>query len=456
MAFIRNVLSSLQLMLSSQLYAVGSHFTINWEALKHIMIAVLFLIACFFTFRCRKMVFRIIGLIIVSLTMYAVIETSFFGLIAPYYHGWFSQPMWFSALLVAAYGLSICFVTYKIITKQTWSTHEIIVIILLIPTIIMALSSSFFSSLGILTVLHSSIPAVAIIACLILSDACIGKRSYLEKLVVLTLILAPFYITTSLHAWNFTFFDVEPKKANATIEEGFGNGIRTNDVFKNLYDWIRVTSDHYTKKDDYILSYVRSPMVHMIAKRRPALDDPFIDFPNTDMSVNYYVKAIAFMKAHGREPKLAFVFEAQPGLISIPSRGTVEYTWFADQFRFPSGDPLSGYVTQNMTFITDFKLQDRIIVRCFIDNASALDILKKEYEQDSTDPELNTQLGIIYEKRGDLNQAALYYKKAIAKNPKFIQALNQLAAVYKKQGNSEASLYYENLIKKLDDAQGMH
>ena len=127
-----------------------------------------------------------------------------------------------------------------------------------------------------------------------------------------------------------------------------------------------------------------------------------------------------------------------------------------DQFRFPSGDPLSGYVTQNMTFITDFKLQDRIIVRCFIDNASALDILKKEYEQDSTDPELNTQLGIIYEKRGDLNQAALYYKKAIAKNPKFIQALNQLAAVYKKQGNSEASLYYETLIKKLDDAQGMH
>ena len=152
------------------------------------------------------------------------------------------------------------------------------------------------------------------------------------------------------------------------------------------------------------------------------------------------------MKAHRREPKLAFVFEAQPGLISIPSRGTVEYTWFADQFHFPSGDPLSLYVTQNMTFITDFKLQDRIIVRCFIDDSSALDILKKEYEQDSTDPELNTQLGIIYEKRGDLNQAALYYKKAIAKNPKFIQALNQLAAVYKKQGNSEASL---DTIRKL-------
>ena len=447
MAFIRNVLSSLQLMLSSPLYAVGSHFSINWEALKHIMIAVLFLIACFFTFRCRKMVFRIIGLIIVSLSMYAVIETSFFGLIAPYYNGWFSQPMWFSALLVAAYGLSICYVTYKIITKQTWSTHEIIVIILLVPTIIMAVSSSFFSSLGILTVLHSSIPAVAIIACLLLSDVFIGKRSYLEKLVVLTLILAPFYITTSLHAWNFTFFDVEPKKANATIDEGFGKGIRTNDVFKNLYDWIRVTSDRYTKKDDYILSYVRSPMVHMIAKRRPALDDPFIDFPDTDMPVDYYVKAIAFMKAHRREPKLAFVFEAQPGLISIPSRGAIEYAWFADQFHFPSSDPLSLYVTQNMTFITDFKLQDRIIVRCFIDNSSALDILKKEYEQDSTNPELNTQLGIIYEKRGDLNQAALYYKKAIAKSPKFIQALNQLAAVYKKQGNSEASLdTYKKII----------
>ena len=383
MAFIRNVLYSLQLMLTGQFYAPSNLFLINWEALKHIMIAVLFLIACFFTFRCWKMVFRIIGLVIVSLFMYAVIETSSFGLIAPYYNGWFSQPMWFSALLVAAYGFSICYVTYKIITKQTWSTNEIIVMILLVPTIIMAVSSSTFSSLGILSVLHSAIPAVAIIACLILSDVFIGKRSYLEKLVVLTLILAPFYITTSLHAWNFTFFDVEPGKANATIDEGFGKGIRTNDAFKNLYDWIRVTSDSYTKKDDYILSYVTSPMVHMITKRRPALDDPFISFA---IRQDYFIKAIAFMKAHRREPKLAFVFQAQPGLISIPSGGAIQYAWFSDQFRSPSSDPLSLYVTQNMTFITDFKLQDRVIARCFIDDSSALDILKKEYEQDSTNP----------------------------------------------------------------------
>jgi len=376
MAFIRNVFSSLQLMLSTPSHAAGGLVSVNWEALKHITIAVLFLIACFFTFRFQKMVFRIAGLIIVSLSMYAVIETSFFGLIAPYDIGWFSQPMWFVALLVAAYGFSICYVTYKIIAKQTWSTHEIIVIILLVPTIIMAVSSSIFSNLGILTVLHSSIPAVAIIACLLLSDVLIGKRSYLEKLVVLTLILAPFYITTSLHAWNFTFFDVEPREANATIYEGFGKGIRTNDAFRSLYDWIRVTSNRYTKKDDYILSYVTSPMVHMIAKRRPALDDPFIDF--TDIPRDYYVKAIAFMKARGREPKLAFVFEAVPGLVSIQSKGGVEYAWFGDQFHFPSSDPLSLYVSQNMTFIDSFKLQDRVIVRCFIDNASAPDILKKE------------------------------------------------------------------------------
>ena len=445
MAFILNVLYSLQLMLSTPTHTAGGLFSVNWEALKHIIISVLFLIACFFTFRFQKMVFRIAGLIIVSLSMYAVIETSFFGLITPYYYGWFSQPMWFIALLVAAYGFSICYVTYKIITKQALSAHEIIVIILLVPTIIMAVSSSIFSNLGILTILHSSIPAVAIIACLLLSDVFIGKRSYLEKLVVLTLILAPFYITTSMHAWNFTFFDVEPKKANARIYEGFGKGIRTNDAFRSLYDWIRVTSDRYTKKDDYILSYVVSPMVHMIAKRRPALDDPFISF--VEIPQDYFIKAVAFMKEHRREPKLAFVFEAQPGLTSIPSRGAIEYAWFGDQFRFPSGDPLSLYVMQNMTPVASFKLQDRIIARCFIDNSSALDILKKEYKQDSTNPELNTQLGIIYAKRGDLNQAALYYKKAIAKSPAFIPALNQLAAVYKKQGNSEASLdTYKKII----------
>ncbi|MGA9110699.1 MAG: hypothetical protein WB290_10415, partial [Smithella sp.] len=156
MAFIRNVLSSLQLMLSTPGHAAGGLLSFNREAIKYIMIAALFLIACFFTFRCQKMIFRIIGLIIVSLSMYAVIKTSCFGFVVPYDIGWFSEPMWFTALLVAAYGLSICYVTYKIITNQVWSSHEIIVLILLVPTIIMAVSSSIFSNLGILTVLHSS------------------------------------------------------------------------------------------------------------------------------------------------------------------------------------------------------------------------------------------------------------------------------------------------------------
>ena len=41
-------------------------------------------------------------------------------------------------------------------------------------------------------------------------------------------------------------------------------------IYKDLYEWISATSQAYSNKDDYIISYVVSPMVHMIAQRRPA------------------------------------------------------------------------------------------------------------------------------------------------------------------------------------------
>jgi len=38
------------------------------------------------------------------------------------------------------------------------------------------------------------------------------------------------------------------------------------------------TAEKYSSKDDYIISYIYTPMVHMITKRKPALEDTYIDF----------------------------------------------------------------------------------------------------------------------------------------------------------------------------------
>ena len=263
--------------------------------------------------------------------MFAVIDTSLFGLITPYCNGWFGRPMWFAALLVSSYFLFLCHFIFKIIKKKPWNNYELFALILFIPGIIAAISSSVFSALGFLAVLHSSIPAVAAMACAIMSMETIKKRVYLVKLAILILFFVPFYYTTAWSDWKFTFFDVAPEQANVEIEQGFGKGIKTNQVYKDLYGWISTTSQAYSNKDDYVISYVLSPMVHMIARRRPALDDPFIDF--AEVPQDYYNKAIEFMKNRGRKPQLAYVFEAMPALQPVKLEDPARI-WRANNFLF--------------------------------------------------------------------------------------------------------------------------
>jgi hypothetical protein len=188
-------------------------------------------------------------------------------------------------------------------------------------------------------------------------------------LAILILFFAPFYYATAWFDWKYTHLDVAPEQANVEIETGFGKGIKTNQVYKDLYGWISTTSQAYSNKDDYVISYVVSPMVHMIAQRRPALDDTFISFSGFPM--DYYNKAIEFMKDRGRKPKLAYAFEAVPALMSFTLEDPKRF-WQGKQFSFPSGDPISQYVLANMTQIGSFTISNELSVRLFLDNGSAL------------------------------------------------------------------------------------
>ena len=318
-----------------------------------------------------------------SAIMFAVIDTSLFGLITPYYNGWFGRPMWFAALLTSFYFLLLYHFVFKIVKKNPWNNFELLALIFFIPTVIAAISMSVFSELGFLAVLHSSIPALAAMACAIMSMETVKKRVYFVKFAILFLFLAPFYYATAWADWQFTFFDVAPQQANVEIEQGFGKGIKTNQVYKDLYGWIGATSQAYSNKDDYIISYVLSPMVHMIARRRPALDDtylPFVAFPE-----NYYHKAIEFMKKRGRKPQLAYVFEAWPALQFITMEDPARF-WQNKRISFPSGDPISQYVLANMTLIESFPISNELSVRLFLDNASALRILEDKLKTDPANP----------------------------------------------------------------------
>ena len=130
-----------------------------------------------------------------------------------------------------------------------------------------------------------------------------------------------------------------------------------------LYKWLRTNASAYTQPGDYTISYVISPMVHMITMLRPSLDDTFITFKKSE---NYYEKCIQKMIENGREPKIAFIFERQFVLIPISSKpGTVVFP--PKDFDFKSSkDPISNYIKAHMAPIASFKISGDHTILCYL------------------------------------------------------------------------------------------
>lgn len=389
-AYIQNVISSVQVVLSPSNPSAGSLIYINWETLKYVIITLVFIMAFLWSTKIKKTISLVVILLTLAVMEFVVIDTTFFGLITRYHRGvldgWSSRPLWFAALLTSLYILFVCYFTFKIIKKRPWNKYEFFALVLLIPGMIATINSNFFSNLGMGTILYSSITAVAAVACIILSMETIKKRTYLVQLAILVLFFAPFYYSTAWSDWKFTFFDVAPENMNAEIETGFGRGIKTNQIYKNLYEWISTTSQAYSNKDDYVISYIVSPMVHMISGRRPALDESHISF--AEYPEDYYDKSIEFMKKHKRNPKLVYVFESIPALQPIDLKESLRL-WQDRQISFPTNDPITRYVLANMTQIDSFPLAEDLAVRCFIDNSSRPGVLKDKLNINPANPRFN-------------------------------------------------------------------
>jgi hypothetical protein len=468
-AYILAVLKSVSYNLSTPIYAPSSLVGINWEAVKHICVCLLVLAIGIFGLRKLRFAIWIAFVMLISILMFFIIDTSFFDLIRPYFFGWYSRPMWFSCLLISFFLMVMFGLVRKFYVSRPYSKGEEVCIVLGIPSAILFLNTSFFSGgMGILTALHSSIPATAAIAGVVFYNEKIHMKSYLTKLLILVILFLPFYYTTAWSDWRYTYFDVFPEQANVTIEDGFGRGIKTNPIYAELYEWVRVNTEKYTQKDDLMISYVLSPMVYMIAKRRPSLWDTYTNFIVVPMKK--YEESIEAMKERGRYPKIAFVFESMPAFYPVSLKEN-RFKWIGKQFTFPSSDPISRYIIENMELVEECKIREGNIVRCFVDRKAihkramaeegkideSIAEIKEKMNLDGGNPELHYNLGNLYKKKGKLDEAIGEYEKALSIQPELADAIDMLALVYMTRGEYEKAVsLFERVAELQPDNAGAY
>ena len=371
-AYFLNLFNSISIFLPA--YSSKGFIQINWELIKQLTICTIFLILFFVSIKKIPAIFSVTGCTLISLLIYLVINTSLFNSFMSNPDSWSNKPMWLASFLIASAILFWIHTFGKIFMKKTLNREDELSIILMVPFSICALTMSIFSSLGTLAVAQIAIPAVAAVSFMLDSKLKDIKYQQILAPIMLILMVGPFYYTTARNDWKFTFFDVQPKQMNTCIETGFGKGIYTNQLYFKLYNWILANASAFTETDDYAISYIVSPMVHMITHLRPSLDDTFINFAKPG---HYYMKCIDQMKQKGREPKIAFIFERMPILSPVSfEKGTV--TFPAKEFDFPTSlDPISIYVKTHMTPTSIFKISDEHIIRCYVNNN-----LSKKLEND--------------------------------------------------------------------------
>ena len=371
--YIRSVLTSLNMTRSMPTYS-SELITINWTVLAYTAIMFILAVAFFVvlnTFKPYKMIF----LIILSILAFWIVDTSLFGILYPYWNDWYSRPLWFAGLLISFHLLFWAHIlTKQFFLKKEIKPHEELTILLMLPSSIFFILATIFSGFGAILILHCAIPTVTAIALMIINLEPIRLRSNAFKLIILILVFAPFYYTTAWSDWNFTYCDVKPKHADAEITEGFLKGIRTNGVYKQLNDWIRKKSATYSNKDEFIISYILTPMVYMIAERRPAIEESFLT-PPEDWYMNHYRTMIKNMKASSRLPAMAFVFDNSPAINTINEKSKIRFNLKSDTYSFfglwydfqKSIDPLADYIRRNMTMVDSITYADHT-ARCFVDN----------------------------------------------------------------------------------------
>ncbi len=368
--YVMNIFASMEVILSMPTHSTNL-IGLNWELIKYLSVSAVLLGVFFLILHLQNIIIILTAGAALSLFTYFTIRTSFFGILSPYYNGLFGQPMWFSSLLIAFILYFWIYMISKYILKRDLNKEEELAILLMVPFSICANTMSIFSRMGPLAICQTAIPAVAAFFFFVAHRLKLKEYQAPVTLAMILLLLGPFYYMVSENDWEFTYFDVVPEHADTRIETGFGMGIYTNRFYAKLNNWLIVNAAKFTKPNDYAISYILSPMVHMITHLRPSFDDTFIDFHKSKHSKHYFEECIEFMKERGREPKIAFIFERMPALNPV-SRENGSVRFFRKSFDFmTSEDPISMYVRAHMTLAATFKISDDNIIRCYVSRSDS-------------------------------------------------------------------------------------
>ena len=445
MDYIRSVLTSINMIRKYSAYS-SDLIHINWTVLSYNVI--MFLIASVFfmvlkTFKPHKIVY----LIFISILAFWIIDTSFFGIIFPYYKDWYSRPMWFAGLLISFHLFFwIQFFTKRFFFKQAVNSLEELTVLLMLPATLLFILAATFSTFGVILILHCSISTVAALTLVIINLEPIRYRSNAFKLIILVIAFIPFYYTTAWSDWNFTYCDVKPKDTNAEITEGFLKGIHTNVVYKQINDWIKKNTATYSNDDDYIISYILTPMVYMIAKRRPAIEESFLSPDSTLTLHRFYQTNIDNMITRKRLPAMAFFFDNTPALNTINEKSKIHFNLKGEKYRFygpwknfaESEDALTEYIKKNMTRVDSITYANHNAL-CFVDNKrfaeKAITELQEKINQQPENGTLHYQLGLLFEKSNNLKKAGQSYQQSLALQPDDFNTLNRLAMIHIKEKN---------------------
>jgi hypothetical protein len=292
-----------------------------------------------------------------SAIIFAVINTNLFEVIPPFWGGWFNSQMWLASLVVSTWimGLSSIFFQYKK-THMLDDTSQLF-LVLLIPCIIMGGLFVFFSSLGPLTVQSASIPTMLALAVLVAQWA----RGSIRGLLILTLMLGPFYYSMAWADWKFTYFDLPPKYLTSTFTQGFATGIRTNKLYFSMATWMQEMSHQYSQEGDFAIVTDQTPMGYMLINRRPALNHSWGGLGN---SKPLRRDAVAQMIRDKREPKIAFRFVSAP--LFLPTSIREEKYALGGQSQMNPDDPIDGYMMHNMKHVDSFFFQQRTWIELYI------------------------------------------------------------------------------------------
>ena len=412
--FFVSIFKSLHFFLSISTYSPDALTRFNIWPFVYVATAAFFLMVYMISLKKLPLKVSFVVFPVLSALVYVVIKTSCFGFIPPYYNGWFGRPMWFASFLIGFYLIFWTSLLKKYIVKEDINKNDELVVVLLIPVTLLSIVSTVFSGLGPLNILYSAIPGTAGLTIYFLNYPANHRKSLFSKLLLIIVILMPIYCSTIEHDWEFTAFDVSPGQMDVTIEKGFGKGIKTNELYGKLYEWIEKNADTFAEPNDFLLSYVVSPMTHMITRLRPSLDDSYIDMT---IPASHCQSSIQSMERKGRNPKIAFIFERMPLLIPVSTKKDTVVTFLKKQLDFPSSqDPISSYVKTHMTPASEFNISNDNIIRCYVD--------KQRFAKKSSSANIT-----------QTNQSIAELQEKISKQPDDFKTLNRLAMTHIKEKN---------------------